>query len=64
METILSAKDNLELAKKNIISYKKSHELRMTNLVQKEDNDNTKNQELLSELDMLTQVMSLTYNYF
>lgn len=56
METILQAKENLELINKNIKSYKKSHELRMINLVQKEDTDSTKNQDLLSELDMLTQV--------
>jgi len=36
----------------------------MINLTQKEESDNAKNQELLSELDMLTQVMHLTYNCF
>jgi len=46
METILSAQENLNSIKKSIKSYTKSHELRMINLVQKEDTDSTKNKDL------------------
>jgi len=46
METILSAQENLNSIKKSIKSYKKSHELRMINLVSKEDTDSTKNKDL------------------